>query len=121
MSALERLLRPQSIVAIGGLQARRVVEQCRLMGFAGDIWPVHPTKKEVEGLPAYASVAELPGSPDAAFIGVNRHLTIKIVKQLRTRDCGGVYRCQPTPDYRCGEAAQGSELRRRDLLRVGLP
>ena len=89
MSTLERLLRPRSIAAIGGLQARRVVEQCRLMGYEGDIWPVHPTRKEVEGLPAYASVAELPGSPDAAFIGVNRHLTIKIVKQLRARDCGG--------------------------------
>ncbi len=89
MSGLERLLRPKSIVAIGGLQASRVVEQCRLMGYEGEIWPVHPHKTEVEGLPAYASVAELPGSPDAAFIGVNRHLTIDVVRDLHTRGCGG--------------------------------
>ena len=89
MSGLERLLRPKSIAAIGGLQASRVVEQCRLMGYEGEIWPVHPTKKEVEGLPAYASIADLPGSPDAAFIGVNRHLTIEVVKDLRARNCGG--------------------------------
>ncbi len=89
MSGLERLLRPRSIATIGGLQAGRVVEQCRLMGYAGDIWPVHPTKKEVEGLPAFASVAELPEGPDAAFIGVNRHLTIDVVKDLRTKGCGG--------------------------------
>ena len=73
MSGLERLLRPGSIAAIGGLQASRVVEQCQLMGFKGDIWPVHPSKKEVCGLPAYTSVEDLPGSPDAAFVGVNRH------------------------------------------------
>ncbi len=89
MSGLERLLRPKSITAIGGLQAARVVEQCRLMGYEGEIWPVHPTKNEVEGLPAYASVADLPGSPDAAFIGVNRHLTIETVKDLRASQCGG--------------------------------
>lgn len=89
MSGLERLLRPKSIAAIGGLQARRVVEQCRLMGYEGEIWPVHPTKIEVEGLPAFASIADLPGSPDGAFIGVNRHLTIDVVKQLRAKGCGG--------------------------------
>lgn len=89
MSGLERLLRPKSIAAIGGLQASRVVEQCRLMGYEGEIWPVHPTKKEVEGLPTFASVGDLPGSPDAAFIGVNRHLTIDVVKDLRDKQCGG--------------------------------
>ena len=86
---LERLLRPRSIAAIGGLQASRVVEQCKLMGFDGEIWPVHPTKSEVEGFPAFASIEELPGSPDAAFIGVNRKLTIDVIRQLRAKDCGG--------------------------------
>ena len=89
MSGLERLLRPKSIAAIGGLQASRVVEQCQLMDYEGEIWPVHPTKKEVGGLPAFASVADLPGSPDGAFIGVNRHLTIDIIQQLRAKNCGG--------------------------------
>lgn len=89
MSGLERLLRPKSIAAIGGLQAGRVVEQCRLMGYEGEIWPVHPTKTEVEGLPAFVSIADLPGSPDGAFIGVNRHLTIDVVKELRAKGCGG--------------------------------
>jgi acyl-CoA synthetase (NDP forming) len=86
---LERLLRPKSIAAIGGLQAGRVVEQCQLMGYEGEIWPVHPTKSEVFGIPAYKSVEDLPGSPDAAFIGVNRQLAIEVTRQLRARDCGG--------------------------------
>ncbi|MDC1288144.1 acetate--CoA ligase family protein [Gammaproteobacteria bacterium] len=86
---LERVLRPKSIVAIGGLQAGRVVEQCRLMGFEGDIWPVHPHKDEVHGVKAYPSIADLPGVPDAAFIGVNRTLSIEIIRQLRDIGCGG--------------------------------
>ncbi|MCP4982585.1 MAG: hypothetical protein GY935_19080, partial [Gammaproteobacteria bacterium] len=53
---LERVLRPKSIAAIGGLQAGRVVEQCKLMGYEGQIWPVHPVKSEVHGLPAYKSI-----------------------------------------------------------------
>jgi len=89
MSKLERLLRPKSIAAIGGLQASRVIEQCQLMGYEGEIWPVHPTKKEVGGIPAFASVEELPGCPDAAFVGVNRHLTIEIIQSLNTIGAGG--------------------------------
>ena len=89
MSGLERLLRPKSIAAIGGLQASRVVEQCQLMGFDGDIWPVHPTKSEVGGLPAYASVEDLPAAPDAAYVAVNRHLTVDVVKSLNAIGAGG--------------------------------
>jgi acyl-CoA synthetase (NDP forming) len=86
---LERMLRPKTIAAIGGHWAANVVEQCKLMGFAGEIWPVHPHKGEIHGIRAYRSIEELPGSPDAAFIGVNRELTIGAVQALRARDCGG--------------------------------
>ena len=82
MNRLERLLRPRSIAVFGGVQAAAVVKQCLKMGFAGDIWPVHPSKDEVAGVKAYRSVAELPGAPDAAFVGVNRFLTIDIVREL---------------------------------------
>jgi len=86
---LERVLRPKTIAAIGGLQASRVVEQCQLMGFEGEIWPVHPSKDEVHGLKAYRLIEDLPGPPDAAFIGVNRHLTVEVVRRLRDIGCGG--------------------------------
>ncbi|MEJ6782201.1 acetate--CoA ligase family protein [Aminobacter sp. Piv2-1] len=88
-SRLERLLRPKSIAVFGGSQAAAVVRQCLKMGFAGDIWPVHPTKDEVEGIRTFRSVAELPAAPDAAFIGVNRFLTIEVIAQLSARGAGG--------------------------------
>ena len=89
MMRLERVLRPKTIAAIGGLQASRVVEQCRLMGFEGEIWPVHPSKDEVHGFRTYRLIEDLPGPPDAAFIGVNRHLTVEVVRRLRDIGCGG--------------------------------
>ncbi|MBB6468297.1 acyl-CoA synthetase (NDP forming) [Aminobacter lissarensis] len=86
---LERLLRPRSIAVFGGSQAAAVVRQCLKMGFAGDIWPVHPTKAEVEGIRTFRSVAELPAAPDAAFVGVNRFLTIEVIAALAERGAGG--------------------------------
>ncbi|MER9740376.1 MULTISPECIES: acetate--CoA ligase family protein [unclassified Mesorhizobium] len=89
MHKLERLLRPKSIAVFGGAQAAAVVAQSIKMGFVGEIWPVHPNKDEVAGRKAYRSVAELPGAPDAAFVGVNRHLTIEVIKALAKRGAGG--------------------------------
>lgn len=87
--SLDRLIRPRSIAVFGGKEAGRVIEQCDKMGFAGDIWPVHPTRAEIHGRRCYRSVAELPGAPDASFVGVNRNLTIEIIRDLAARGAGG--------------------------------
>jgi acyl-CoA synthetase (NDP forming) len=85
---LDRLLRPKTIAVFGGLQATEVIKQSQKMGFAGEIWPVHPKHDEILGLKVYRSVADLPGSPDAAFVGVNRFLTLGIVRELREAGAG---------------------------------
>lgn len=86
---LKRLLQPKSIAAIGGKEARAVIQQCQALGFEGDIWPVHPNQAEVCGLKAYPSIDALPGPPDAAFIGVNRQRTIAVVEALSACNAGG--------------------------------
>ncbi|NTF52151.1 acetate--CoA ligase family protein [Rhizobium rhizogenes] len=87
--SLDRLIRPQTIAVFGGREARRVIEQCDRMGFSGDIWPVHPMLESVLGRRCYRSVEELPSAPDAAFVGVNRLLTVDIVRALSARGAGG--------------------------------
>jgi acyl-CoA synthetase (NDP forming) len=89
MTRLDRLLRPKSIAVLGAGWALNVIEQCRKMGFSGPVWPVHPTKAEIGGLRAYASLADLPGVPDAVFIGVNRFLTVEVVRELAAMGAGG--------------------------------
>ncbi len=89
MRDLSRLLRPRSIAVLGGGWAENVIEQCRKMGFDGPVWPVHPTRSSISGLAAFASIADLPGAPDATFIGVNRHATLEVVRDLAARGAGG--------------------------------
>ena len=86
---LKRLLAPRSIAVMGGGAAIEVIRQCRKLGFMGDIWPVHPKRTHMEGLPCFASVAELPGAPDAAFVAVPNIATVEVVRQLAERGAGG--------------------------------
>ncbi len=87
---LSRLFRPRSIAVVGGgAWGRAIVAQTVKMGFSGAVWPVHPTALEVGGLKAYATVADLPGAPDATFVGVNRHATLEVLAALRDRGAGG--------------------------------
>ncbi len=86
---LDRLLRPKSVAILGGSWAGNVAEQCRRAGFKGDVWPVHPRHKEVHGYRCYSSLDELPGVPDAVFIGVNRNKTIEMVERLAAMNAGG--------------------------------
>lgn len=87
---LSRLFRPRRIAVIGGgAWGPAVVEQCQKMGFSGEIWPVHPSRAEMHGMPCFSSIDALPDAPDATFIGVNRHLTIEAVTALAARGAGG--------------------------------
>ncbi len=112
MSNFERFLKPHSIAAFGGANAAEVIRQSDLMGYEGEIWPVHPQKTEILGRKVYRSVADLPGSPDAAYLGVNRNLTIDIVRELAARDAGGAV-CYATGFVEAGE--EGAELQRQLL------
>ena len=105
--SLERLLKPSSIAVFGGAHAEELIRQNDRMAYDGDIWPVHPKKTEVLGLKVYRCVEDLPGSPDAAYVGVNRHLTIDIVRDLAARGAGGAI-CYASGFAEAGE--EGSKL-----------
>ncbi len=100
---LSRLLRPRRIAVFGARPAREVIRQNERLGFAGDIWPVHPTADTVEGRPAFRTVAGLPAPPDAAFLAVNRHATVALVRDLAAAGAGGAV-C-----YAAGFAEAGAE------------
>ena len=109
MSGIERLLRPRSIAVLGSGWAENVIEQCGKMGFHGPIWPVHPKRETVGGLPAYPSVRDLPAPPDAVFIGVNRFATVEVVRELAAMGAGGAI-CFASGWEEAGEAGLQAEL-----------
>lgn len=89
MSSLSRFLNPKSIAIVGGVWAVNVIRQLNKAHYSGDIWPVNPKRKELEGHICYASLDALPNAPDAAFLAVNREQTIKLVTQLAAMKAGG--------------------------------
>jgi acyl-CoA synthetase (NDP forming) len=109
MSRLDPLIRPRHIAVLGAGWALNVIEQCRKMGFAGSVWPVHPSKAEIGGLKAYASLADLPEPPDATFVGVNRFATIDVVAELAAMGAGGAI-CFASGWEEAGEAGLQDRL-----------
>ena len=89
MADLSRLLRPRSVAVFGGAWAANVIGQLQRAGYAGEVWPVHPHRSEVGGVPAHRDVGGLPGSPDASFVAVNRAGAVDILAALAEAKAGG--------------------------------
>ena len=89
MCDLSRLLRPRSIAVFGGGWAENVVRECRKIGFDGPVWPVHPTRETMAGIPCMRSLDDLPAAPDAAFVGVNRQASVEVIGRLSAMGAGG--------------------------------
>ncbi len=117
--ALDRLLKPRSLAVFGGSWAHAVITQSLAMGFTGDIWPVHPSRDSVAGLPCYPSVEALPAAPDASFIGVNRHATIDVVAALAARGAGGAVCFASGFAEAATEYSDGPDLQRELVTKAG--
>jgi len=87
--SLQRLLSPRTVAVFGGNSAAEVVRQCRSVGFDGELWAVNPKRTELEGIPCVASVADLPGVPDASFIAAPPESTLQIIRDLASLGAPG--------------------------------
>ncbi len=70
---LSRAFRPRSVAVVGattreGAVGRVVLRNLVNAGFAGPVWPVNPKHRSIDGLPCFATVADLPDAPDLAVI-----------------------------------------------------
>jgi acyl-CoA synthetase (NDP forming) len=73
--SLEHLLRPKSIAVIGasrrrGSPGREILRNIVTGGFAGQVYPVNPRGRSMEGLHCLSSVADLPDGVDVAVLAV---------------------------------------------------
>jgi acyl-CoA synthetase (NDP forming) len=72
---LDPLLAPRSIAFVGASQrpntpGNDTVREARSGGFEGALYPINPRYDEVEGLPCFASIDELPETVDHAVLCV---------------------------------------------------
>ena len=80
---IERLLKPRSIVFVGGRDLAVPIEASRTIGYGGEVWVVNPKYPEIAGIETYPSIAALPGTPDAAYLAVRAELTVELLAELR--------------------------------------
>lgn len=120
MRDLSRLLRPKSIAVIGGgAWCDQIIHQCQQMGFQGDLWMVHPKKIVVRGVQAVAALADLPSVPDAVFVGVNRHSSVKLVGELSSMGAGGAVCFASGFSEAVAEDATGDDLQSQLVAAAG--
>ena len=92
-SRTSSLLAPRSVAVVGASAdpqriGGRVIAYMLERGYAGAIFPVNPNRAEIQGLKAYASVADLPEAPDAAIVAVPAASVVDVVAALATRGVG---------------------------------
>ncbi len=89
-SGLTPLLAPRSIAVLGASSdptriSGRPIAYMRSQGFQGALYPINPNRTEVQGLKAYASIADLPETPDVAIVAVPAEVAAPAVEDLGKR------------------------------------
>jgi len=87
---LEYLFNPHSVALIGASDRTHsvgatVMRNLRRGGFTGPVWPVNLRHSKVGGLPAYRTVADLPGTPDLAVLCTPAASIPRLVAELGGR------------------------------------
>ena len=91
MTDLHLLFNPRSIAIVGASDKPESIGQRTLENlvehsrFEGDIYLVSATKKELAGRRCYASVAELPATPDVAMVVVPASAALDVLQQCADR------------------------------------
>ncbi len=88
VNAMRLLLSPRSVAVIGASRDRssiggQLFHNLLAAEFHGPVYPVNPKAEVVHGVPAYPSIAKIPGEVDVAFIVVPAGLVVPVA-----RECG---------------------------------
>lgn len=84
------LFSPRSVAIVGASDdvtriGGRPLRYLREAGYEGAVYPVNPNRETVQGFKAYASVADLPETPDLALLAVPARATVDAVRACAQR------------------------------------
>jgi len=86
-SLADLVFNARSIAVVGAsdnpakLITYRPIDYTLRYGFEGEVYPINPNRSEVQGLPAYPSVAETPSAPDVAVVALPRQHVLAALEQ----------------------------------------
>ncbi|MGB3070053.1 MAG: acetate--CoA ligase family protein [Ottowia sp.] len=113
--SLDALLDPKSVAIIGASStpARiggRPIHNLLAAGFKGSIYPVNPKYSEVQGLPAFSSITDVPGPVDCAIVAVP---AVDVVETIRACADSGVRSAVVFTSGLAEIGEQGAEIQKR--------
>ena len=94
-TGLQTLLSPASVAVVGASEdpnriGARALTVLRARGFTGPIYPVNARRSAVQGLPAFPSVAAIPGPVDCAIIAIPADGVLEVVGQCAQKGVGTI-------------------------------
>ena len=89
------LFTPDSIVVIGASNdplkpGGRVIKNIKENGYRGRLWAVNPKTEDILGLPTYRTIADLPSTPDLAFVAIPAKFVLPAIEDLAGLRTGAV-------------------------------
>jgi acyl-CoA synthetase (NDP forming)/GNAT superfamily N-acetyltransferase len=93
--SVERLLTPASVAVVGASRSadkvgQALVRNLVLGGFTGPVYAVNRAARAVAGVPAYASVLEVPGDVDLAVLAVPAEAVHDVVVECAAKNVHGL-------------------------------
>ena len=90
---LNALLRPRSVAMVGASAdvtriGGRALRHLKEVGFGGEIYPVNPGRSEVQGLKAWSTIDDLPGSPDCAVLALPSAAVLPAIEACARKGVG---------------------------------
>ncbi|HUE86115.1 MAG TPA: GNAT family N-acetyltransferase [Vicinamibacterales bacterium] len=89
-ASLRPFFEPASVAIVGASRERgsvgaEIVNNLRTTGYRGRIVPVHPVAREIQGLPAFARLTEIPEEIDLAVIVVPAASVLDVARDAAAR------------------------------------
>ena len=119
VAAVEHVLRPRSVAIVGasrrpGSIGAAVMANLVGGGFTGPIFPINPHASTIEGLPAYASLRDVPEAPELAVVGVPAAQVVDVAHDCAAAGVGALV----VLSAGFSEVGEAGERRQRELVAV---
>ena len=119
VAAVECVLRPRSVAIVGASQRPGSIGAAVMAnlvggGFTGPIFPINPHASTIEGLPAYASLRDVPEAPELAVVGVPAAQVVDVAHDCAAAGVGALV----VLSAGFSEVGEAGERRQRELVAV---
>ncbi len=117
LRAMRRIMQPDAIAVIGaspdaGKIGNSVMKNLINGGYEGAIYPIHPRAEEVEGVPCYKSVLDIPGKVDIAIFCIPARFVAQVLGEVGEKAIAGAILIPS------GFAEVGEEALQDEVVRV---